>query len=112
MTTSPGSVARAQRAERLKDFRNDFYDCLGSWADALFELADAALCAPGPVCFGAGPVARPHVPAQPRQPLQGVVERRGRRRPGARTARALPTQRLAAHVRGGRLHLGALRRGD
>ena len=49
MTTSPTLVARAQRAEQLKDFRNDFYDCLGSWADALFELTDAALCAAGPV---------------------------------------------------------------
>jgi hypothetical protein len=34
----------------LKDFRSDFYATLTGWGDALFELADAALCAPGPVC--------------------------------------------------------------
>jgi len=49
MSTSPTSGARAQLIEQLAGFRNDFYDCLGSWADALFELTDAALCAPGPV---------------------------------------------------------------
>jgi hypothetical protein len=49
MPTSPPSVARAQKLEQLAEFRNGFYDCLGSWADALFELTDAALCAPGPV---------------------------------------------------------------
>jgi len=50
MSTSSTLVTRAQRAEQLKDFRNDFYDCLGGWADALFELTDAVLCAAGPVC--------------------------------------------------------------
>lgn len=49
MSTSPSLGARAQLTKQLMDFRNDFYDCLGSWADALFELTDAALCAPGPV---------------------------------------------------------------
>ena len=49
MSTSPTLGARAQLIDQLMDFRNDFYDCLGSWADALFELTDAALLAPGPV---------------------------------------------------------------
>ena len=33
----------------LTGFRQDFYGCLGSWSDALFELTDALLCAPTPV---------------------------------------------------------------
>jgi hypothetical protein len=49
MSTSPTLGARAQLIDQLMDFRNDFYDCLGGWADALFELTDAALLAPGPV---------------------------------------------------------------
>jgi hypothetical protein len=49
MSTSPTLGARAQLIDQLMEFRNGFYDCLGSWADALFELTDAALLAPGPV---------------------------------------------------------------
>lgn len=30
-------------------FRREFHNCLFSWADALFELCDAVLCAPTPV---------------------------------------------------------------
>lgn len=33
----------------LSRFRHEFYECLSARADALFELADAALCADGPV---------------------------------------------------------------
>lgn len=33
----------------LTGFRKAFYGCLDGWADALFELSDALLCAPGPV---------------------------------------------------------------
>lgn len=33
----------------LVAFRAELYDAFSSWADALFELTDAALCAPGPV---------------------------------------------------------------
>lgn len=33
----------------LDVFRGAFYDCLSLWADALFELAEAVLCAEGPV---------------------------------------------------------------
>jgi hypothetical protein len=49
MQTSPPLFARAQRAELVRDFRAGFYDCLTSWSDALFELTDAAICAPGPI---------------------------------------------------------------
>src|SRR5438094_333482 len=49
MPTSPHLDARAQRAKQLQEFRAGFYDCLTSWGDALFELTDAALCAPGPI---------------------------------------------------------------
>jgi len=35
--------------EQLRRFRTGFYRCLTSWADAAFELTDAALCAPAPV---------------------------------------------------------------
>ena len=33
----------------LKRFRTGLFGCLRRWGDALFELADAALCAPGPL---------------------------------------------------------------
>ena len=33
----------------LSHFRVQFYDCLYTRADALFELTDAVLCADGPV---------------------------------------------------------------
>jgi hypothetical protein len=36
-------------AERLRHFRTGFYRCLTGWADAAFELTDAALCAPAPI---------------------------------------------------------------
>jgi hypothetical protein len=32
----------------LVDFRAGFFRCLTGWADAAFELCDAALCAPAP----------------------------------------------------------------
>ena len=37
------------RLDVLKQFRDDFYGCLTPWGDALFELNDATLWAPGPV---------------------------------------------------------------
>jgi hypothetical protein len=40
---SPGALGR------LTDFRRRFHACLRPWGDALFELADAALGAAGPV---------------------------------------------------------------
>lgn len=42
-TAAPGPIAA------LLEFRTAFYGCLTGWADALFELADAVLCSPGPV---------------------------------------------------------------
>ena len=39
----------AQKLDQLTDFRAGFYHCLSGWGDALFELTDAALCAPGPI---------------------------------------------------------------
>jgi DDE superfamily endonuclease len=35
--------------ERLRRFRQDLHGCFTAWPDALFELGDAVLCAPGPV---------------------------------------------------------------
>jgi len=41
---------RAGRQTRtLREYRRGFYDCLTGWGDALFELADATLCTPGPI---------------------------------------------------------------
>jgi hypothetical protein len=42
-----GDVAAAWG--ELAGFRAGWYGCLGRWADTLFELADAVLCAGGPV---------------------------------------------------------------
>jgi hypothetical protein len=36
-------------ADALIGFRHEFHGALFGWADALFELCDALLCAPGPV---------------------------------------------------------------
>lgn len=36
-------------AQELIDFRDRFYHCLESRADAQFELCDAILCSEGPV---------------------------------------------------------------
>jgi len=38
-----------QARERLAGFRRELYRCFTARADALFELADAVLCADGPV---------------------------------------------------------------
>ena len=42
-------VRRVDAFGDLKAFRREFYACLTARADALFELADAVLCADGPV---------------------------------------------------------------
>ena len=39
------AVARYRALERLRAFRESLYECLNARADALFELADAVLCA-------------------------------------------------------------------
>ena len=46
-TGSEGGADQAR--ERLAGFRRELYRCLTGRADALFELADAVLCADGPV---------------------------------------------------------------
>jgi hypothetical protein len=45
----PLGVEAAACRQRLAEFRWAFYRSLTRWSDALFELADAVLCAPGPV---------------------------------------------------------------
>jgi len=47
-----GGASRAA----LMGFREAFFACLSGWADALFELADAALC--GPASVGSVPSLR------------------------------------------------------
>jgi hypothetical protein len=42
-------AARVESLRVLSQFRTDFYGCLTARPDALFELADALLCADGPV---------------------------------------------------------------
>ena len=56
MTTPPVTALASRRQDHaaaphatLIGFREAFHGCLDSWADALFELADALLCAPTPV---------------------------------------------------------------
>ncbi len=50
-----GAVAGTREAlERLGSFRGELYRCLTKRADALFELAEAMLCADGPVRTLAG----------------------------------------------------------
>jgi hypothetical protein len=39
------AIARHRALERLREFRSRLYDCLVQRPDALFELADAVLCA-------------------------------------------------------------------
>ncbi|MDN5933468.1 MAG: transposase [Pseudonocardia sp.] len=48
-TPAPGPADTTDQAHRLRRFRAAFHRCLTGWADAAFELTDAALCAPGPV---------------------------------------------------------------
>lgn len=49
MTSVGDPFARVEAIGELSCFRLEFYDCLTARADALFELADALLCAEGPV---------------------------------------------------------------
>src|SRR5688572_32245330 len=45
----PVEVPAVEALGVLSRFRVEFYDCLYTRADALFELTDAVLCADGPV---------------------------------------------------------------
>src|SRR5712692_99761 len=49
MADNGGGNDRHGLAAALVGFRKAFFGCLTGWADALFELADAVLCAPGRV---------------------------------------------------------------
>jgi DDE superfamily endonuclease len=49
MTSVADPPGRVEAVEELSRFRTDFYGCLDARADALFELAEAMLCAEGPV---------------------------------------------------------------
>jgi len=49
MTSSATAEATGASIEALRRFRARFHGCFTGWADAGFELADAVLCAPGPV---------------------------------------------------------------
>lgn len=49
LATSVHDRAAAEAVGDLGRFRQEFYDCLTARADALFDLADAVLCADGPV---------------------------------------------------------------
>ena len=44
-----GEQDRGGGAAALREFRAGFYRCMCAWADALFELCDALLWAPGPL---------------------------------------------------------------
>jgi len=48
------AAGRRSGAGRLAAFRGELYRCFTARADALFELADAVLCADGPVQTLAG----------------------------------------------------------
>lgn len=47
MSSTPD--AGPAKHDALVSFRRGLYRTFTSWSDALFELCDAALCAPGPV---------------------------------------------------------------
>lgn len=49
MTSVADPFRRVEALEELSGFRTDFYACLDARSDALFELAEAMLCADGPV---------------------------------------------------------------
>ena len=42
-------MGNGERTNELIEFRQELYACFTRWADALFELTDAALCTSGPI---------------------------------------------------------------
>lgn len=50
MSTSHTRAGADPSMTGLLGFRAGFHRCLSGWADAAFELTDAVLCAPAPVC--------------------------------------------------------------
>jgi hypothetical protein len=98
---------------RLQAFRAGLHSCCSRRADALVDLTDAVLSAPGPVTSlpqlsleqsRAGP------PARLGQPVCRPGLRTDRRRAAAQPAGRLPASSRSAGVRGGRDRLAALRR--
>ena len=49
MASQARAADRVEALGELSGFREEFYGCLTRRGDALFELTDAVLCAPGPV---------------------------------------------------------------
>jgi hypothetical protein len=102
----PGTPASTPAA--LIAFRAELHNCLSGWADALFELSDALLCAPGPVgsvpSLSLEPVFRRGHGSLYKALAHGSIRHRlAPTGPGG-----LPAGGLAAGVRGGHVHLGPL----
>ena len=103
--------AQVPDTTQMIGFRSDLYGCFTTWSDALFEVCDAVLSSPSPVAS---------VPSLSLEPMfrrgHGSLYKALRSAPStppsAPVAGRQPPGRLAARVRRGRLHLGALRRGD
>ena len=94
---------------RLGAFRAELHACCTRRADALFDLADALLCAPA-VPSVAHPKPRASPPARLGQRLCRAGPWADQHRAAARPAGQHPAQRRPAGVRGGCDHLAALRR--
>ena len=57
--TVQGAGDQARALGVLAGFRRELYRCFGKRPDALFELADAVLCADGPIMASEIPLAEP-----------------------------------------------------
>lgn len=77
---SPASISSptTEPGKSLRGFRAGFYAGLTGWPDAVFELCEAMLCAPGPVSSVPALSLGPGLPTQPRQLVQMPGPRRGR----------------------------------
>lgn len=69
---------RTERVTELAGFRTELHGCLTRWGDALFELCDAALCAPAPV--GSVPVFRRGHGSLYKSLALGAIDEKGMRR--------------------------------
>jgi len=102
-----GAVAGTREAlERLGAFRGELYRCLTKRADALFELADAMLCADGPVRTLAGISLAPEHRARARRAVRrgecGADRDRAAAAGGSRCRRRVRTRRPARGAPGAR----------
>ena len=66
MNSLQDDVARVESLAGLSRFRRELRACLTTRGDELFELADAVLCADGPVATLAGLSLAPEHPARAR----------------------------------------------